>query len=295
MKRAWFRSDLIGQLAGCGRVHGIPVEQLQLNVYAVIDERIYGILQLRGARVHAALLFNPVPTSAVRAVLVLTNADPLETCVEHPCPPPAVPGQIWSAWKIRVNAETILNLRGTLGRNVIGKRFSRVLRSQRARSRNANRKKNHETVPAAAFQGDSLHCLIRGALKRAEGSDGRLSREAIAHHRDCLPDPKSWLHARVPRRNKAQFGNSLDNALPNVAVGAVSSPIPRLAQTVVSHSTREKHQAMTGQFPVHSEMRQPRQRTAEGRSGPAPSPHIAAHMLEISASQAERLQLLHRT
>src|SRR5207244_3937997 len=161
MKRAWFRSDLIGQSAGCSRVHGIPVEQLQLNVYAVIDERIYGILQLRRALVHAALLFNPVPTSAVRAVLVLTNADPLETCVEHPCPPPAVPGQIWSAWKIRINAETILNLRGTLGRNVIGKRFSRVLRSQRARSRNANRKKNHETVPAAAFQGDSIHWLLQ--------------------------------------------------------------------------------------------------------------------------------------
>src|SRR5439155_3032058 len=88
--------------------------------------------------VHATLLFNPVPTGAIRAVLVLADADPLETCVEHPRPPAAVPGKIWFAWKIRVNAETIMNLRGTLGRNVVRKRLLSVGRNQPAWNKNAN-------------------------------------------------------------------------------------------------------------------------------------------------------------
>ena len=46
MQRPRLGSDRIGHLAGSGCVHGIAIQQLHLNVDAVLHQGIYRILQL---------------------------------------------------------------------------------------------------------------------------------------------------------------------------------------------------------------------------------------------------------
>jgi hypothetical protein len=109
----------VGQLPARRSVHDISIKQLDLDVDAVVDERIHRIFQFRRGGVHAALLFNPVPAGAVGAVFILTDANPFETGIEHARPPPTFPRQIGIARQVGVDAESVRDLRRPLGRDMV--------------------------------------------------------------------------------------------------------------------------------------------------------------------------------
>src|SRR5207253_140991 len=94
VKRARLRRDRVGQPTGGRRVHGVPVEELDLYFDAVVHQRVHVIIEPRRSRIDAALLLDPVPARWLRAVFILPDSDPAYSGVKHARPPPAVPGQV---------------------------------------------------------------------------------------------------------------------------------------------------------------------------------------------------------
>ena len=94
MERARLGRDGIGLLAAGRGVDGIAVEDLNLDLDAVVYQRIDEVVEFLGTGQHAALLLDPIPTGAVGTIFVLPDANPFEARVKHARPPPAIPRQI---------------------------------------------------------------------------------------------------------------------------------------------------------------------------------------------------------
>jgi len=115
-RRDLLRRDGVRPLARERRVHGVAVELLHLHLDAVIHQRIDVVIEAgrKSLRRRAS-----APACVIGCVLILTDTYPAHAGVEHGSAPMAVPGQIWLAGQVGVDAEAILDLRGALGRRAL--------------------------------------------------------------------------------------------------------------------------------------------------------------------------------
>src|SRR4051795_13341170 len=107
MKTAWFRGHDLRHAPRRRRVQRIAVQQLNLDMHAVLDKRVYVILQFWNDGIFAALALYPLPTCVIGAVLILANPDEVRSRVKHASPPPTVPRYIRLARQVRVNPEAV--------------------------------------------------------------------------------------------------------------------------------------------------------------------------------------------
>src|SRR6516162_8920621 len=94
-------------------VKRVSVEQLDLDVHAVFDQRVNLVVDFLSDCIFSASALDPVPTRGIRAVFVLTDANETDTGVEDACPPPAVPGHVRIARQVGINAKTVADLDGS--------------------------------------------------------------------------------------------------------------------------------------------------------------------------------------
>src|SRR5215469_17560227 len=94
-------------------VKRVSVEQLDLDVHAVFDQRVNLVVDFLSDCIFSAFAFDPVPTRGIRAIFVLTDANETDTGVEDARPPPAVPGHVRVARKVGINPKAVVDLDGS--------------------------------------------------------------------------------------------------------------------------------------------------------------------------------------
>jgi hypothetical protein len=86
----------------------------------VFDERVDVIIEFGNDGIFSSFALNPIPACVIGTVLVLADSDEVYAGIEHASPPPAVPGKIRGARKVRIDSETIVDLARPARYQVIG-------------------------------------------------------------------------------------------------------------------------------------------------------------------------------